>query len=45
MKIEQNITAYSDWGAASALAVVLIVVVGLILLVSRWLTSRGAAWR
>jgi ABC-type spermidine/putrescine transport system permease subunit I len=45
MKIEQNITAYSDWGAASALAVVLIVVVGLILLVSRWLTSRGMAWR
>ena len=45
MKIEQNITAYSDWGAASALAVVLIVVVGLILLVSRWLASRGMAWR
>jgi ABC-type spermidine/putrescine transport system permease subunit I len=45
IKIQQNVTVYSDWGAASALAVVLIIVVGLILLVSHWLTSRRVAWR
>jgi ABC-type spermidine/putrescine transport system permease subunit I len=43
IKIQQNVTAYSDWGAASALAVVLVVIVGLILLTSRLLGRRRAA--
>lgn len=43
IKIQQNVTVYSDWGAASALAVVLVVIVGLILLASRLLGRRRAA--
>jgi putative spermidine/putrescine transport system permease protein/spermidine/putrescine transport system permease protein len=41
IKIQQNVIVYADWGAASALAVVLIVIVGLMLLASRLLGGRG----
>jgi ABC-type spermidine/putrescine transport system permease subunit I len=42
IKIQQNVIVYADWGAASALAVVLVVIVGLMLLASRLLGGRGA---
>jgi putative spermidine/putrescine transport system permease protein/spermidine/putrescine transport system permease protein len=42
IKIQQNVIVYADWGAASALAVVLVVIVGLMLLASRLLDGRGA---
>jgi ABC-type spermidine/putrescine transport system permease subunit I len=41
IKIQQNVIVYADWGAASALAVVLVVIVGLMLLASRLLGGRG----
>jgi ABC-type spermidine/putrescine transport system permease subunit I len=43
MKIQENITSYSDWGAASALGVVLLAVVGVLLFgVSKLGTRLGA---
>jgi putative spermidine/putrescine transport system permease protein/spermidine/putrescine transport system permease protein len=41
IKIQQNVIVYADWGAASALAVVLVVIVGLMLFASRLLGGRG----
>lgn len=43
IKIQQNVIVYSDWGAASALAVVLVVIVGLILLASRLIGGRRSS--
>jgi ABC-type spermidine/putrescine transport system permease subunit I len=40
MKIQENIVTYSDWGAASALGVVLLAVVALLLLVLRKFSAR-----
>lgn len=41
MKIQQNVIVYSDWGAASALGVVLVIVVTLILTAIRLLGGRA----
>lgn len=43
MKIQQNVIVYSDWGAASALGVVLVFVVTLILAGIRLLGGRAGA--
>lgn len=43
MKIQQNVIVYSDWGAASALGVVLVLVVTLILAGIRLLGGRAGA--
>jgi putative spermidine/putrescine transport system permease protein/spermidine/putrescine transport system permease protein len=43
MKIQENITNYSDWGAASALGVVLLVVVGVLLFGASRLGARLGA--
>lgn len=43
MKIQQNVIVYSDWGAASALGVVLVFVVALILAGIRLLGGRAGA--
>lgn len=41
MKILQNITMYGDWGAASSLGVILVVLVGFSLLMLHWLAPRA----
>lgn len=41
MKIQQNIIMYGDWGAASSLGVLLVVLVGISLLVLHWLAPRA----
>jgi ABC-type spermidine/putrescine transport system permease subunit I len=40
MKIQQNVTMYSEWGASSALGVVLLVLVLACFLVSQWMVPR-----
>lgn len=40
MKIQENITTYSDWGAASALGVVLLAVVAVLLIGTRRFSAR-----
>lgn len=41
MKIQQNVIVYSDWGAASALGVVLVIIVALILIAVRLFGGRA----
>jgi ABC-type spermidine/putrescine transport system permease subunit I len=40
MKIQQNVTMYSEWGASSALGVVLLVLVAICFLLSQWAVPR-----